>query len=158
MSNSKSAKPKLHQIITLVLAALTTIFMVFYGSLPEKYDYTVGSIAGQDIYAPRTFADIYETERKAKIARDTSPDIFVRSDKQSEESIDRVEDFFDLTNQERKNVTQAKTTQSPLTPSEASYQLSMNVKQTLDVDISSEEILPFFEMIKSYSDKSRCEK
>ena len=146
MSNSKSAKPKLHQIITLVLAALTTIFMVFYGSLPEKYDYTVGSIAGQDIYAPRTFADIYETERKAKIARDTSPDIFVRSDKQSEESIDRVEDFFDLTNQERKNVTQAKTTQSPLTPSEASYQLSMNVKQTLDVDISSEEILPFFEM------------
>ena len=146
MSNSKSAKPKLHQIITLVLAALTTIFMVFYGSLPEKYDYTVGSIAGQDIYAPRTFADIYETERKAKIARDTSPDIFVRSDKQSEESIDRVEDFFDLTNQERKNVTQAKTTQSPLTPSEASYQLSMNVKQTLNVDISSEEILPFFEM------------
>ena len=146
MSNSKSAKPKLHQIITLVLAALTTIFMVFYGSLPEKYDYTVGSIAGQDIYAPRTFADIYETERKAKIARDTSPDIFVRSDKQSEESIDRVEDFFDLTNQERKNVTQAKTTQSPLTPSEASYQLSMNVKQTLDVDISSEEIMPFFEM------------
>ena len=129
MSNSKSAKPKIHQIITLALAGLTIIFMVFYGSLPVSYDYTVGSIAGQDIYAPRTFSDSYETQRRAKIARDTSEAIFVRSDKLAEECIDRVEDFFDLANQERKNVTQARTTQSPLTPSEASYQLSISVQQ-----------------------------
>ena len=114
MSNSKSAKPKIHQIITLALAGLTIIFMVFYGSLPVSYDYTVGSIAGQDIYAPRTFSDSYETQRRAKIARDTSEAIFVRSDKLAEECIDRVEDFFDLANQERKNVTQARTTQSLL--------------------------------------------
>ncbi len=146
MSNSKSAKPKIHQIITLALAGLTIIFMVFYGSLPVSYDYTVGSIAGQDIYAPRTFSDSYETQRRAKIARDTSEAIFVRSDKLAEECIDRVEDFFDLANQERKNVTQARTTQSPLTPSEASYQLSISVQQSLKVDIAPEDILPFFEM------------
>lgn len=146
MSNSKTAKPKIHQIITLALAGLTIIFMVFYGSLPVSYDYTVGSIAGQDIYAPRTFSDSYETQRRAKIARDTSEAIFVRSDKLAEECIDRVEDFFDLANQERKNVTQARTTQSPLTPSEASYQLSISVQQSLKVDIAPEDILPFFEM------------
>ena len=146
MSNSKSAKPKIHQIITLALAGLTIIFMVFYGSLPVSYDYTVGSIAGQDIYAPRTFSDSYETQRRAKIARDTSEAIFVRSDKLAEECIDRVEDFFDLASQERKNVTQARTTQSPLTPSEASYQLSISVQQSLKVDIAPEDILPFFEM------------
>ena len=71
MSNNKSAKPKFHQIISLVLAALTIILLVFYGSLPVSYDYEVGSIANQDIYAPRTFADTYETERRAIIARET---------------------------------------------------------------------------------------
>ena len=55
MSNNKSAKPKFHQILSLVLAALTVIFLVFYGSLPVSYDYEVGSIAGQDIYATRSF-------------------------------------------------------------------------------------------------------
>ena len=63
MSSNKSSKPKFHQILSLVLAALTVIFLVFYGSLPVSYDYEVGSIAGQDIYATRTFADSYETER-----------------------------------------------------------------------------------------------
>ena len=57
MSNNKSVKPKFHQIISLVLATLTVVFLVFYGSLPVSYDYEVGSIANQDIYAPRTFAD-----------------------------------------------------------------------------------------------------
>ena len=90
MSSNKSSKPKFHQILSLVLAALTVIFLVFYGSLPVSYDYEVGSIAGQDIYATRTFEDSYETERRAIIARDTVDDIFVRSDKQSQACIDRV--------------------------------------------------------------------
>ena len=63
MSNNKASKPQFHQIISLALAALTIVFLVFYGSLPVRYDYEVGSIAGQDIYAPRSFADTYETER-----------------------------------------------------------------------------------------------
>ena len=60
MSNTKSLKPKVHQIITLALAALTIVFLVFYGSLPVSYDYEVGSIANQDIYAPRSFAASHE--------------------------------------------------------------------------------------------------
>ena len=117
MSSSKSAKPKIHQIITLALAALTIVFMVFYGSLPVSYDYVVGSIADQDIYAPRSFADTYETQRRAIVARDTSEDVFVRSDKQSQECVDRVDDFFDLAEQARKNAAQSRTTQTPVKPS-----------------------------------------
>ena len=146
MSNNKSAKPKFHQIISLILAALTIIFLVFYGSLPVSYDYQVGSIANQDIYAPRTFADSYETHRRAIVARDTVEDIFVRSDKQSEECIDRVDDFFDLAEQERKAYTQARTTQAPLSPAEAAYQLSVSVEQTLNASIDPSELVVIFEM------------
>ncbi|MBQ6018355.1 MAG: HDIG domain-containing protein [Clostridiales bacterium] len=146
MSNNKSVKPKFHQIISLVLATLTVVFMVFYGSLPVSYDYEVGSIANQDIYAPRTFADSYETERRAIIARDTVEDIFVRSDKQSEESIDRVDDFFDLAEQVRKDVTQSRNTSTPMAPAEAARKLADSVDQTMGEKVESEELVVLFEM------------
>lgn len=146
MSNNKSVKPQFHQIISLVLAALTIVFLVFTGSLPTSYDYEVGSIANQDIYAPRTFADSYETERRAIVARNTVDDIFVRSDKQSEECIDRVDDFFDLTEQQRQVVTQSRLTSSPIAAAEAASQLAANVDQTLNVKVEPEKIAVFFEM------------
>lgn len=146
MSNNKSVKPQFHQIISLVLAALTIVFLVFTGSLPTSYDYEVGSIANQDIYAPRTFADSYETERRAIVARNTVDDIFVRSDKQSEECIDRVDDFFDLTEQQRQVVTQSRLTASPIAAAEAANQLAANVDQTLNVKVEPEKIAILFEM------------
>ena len=144
MSSTKTAKPKIHQIISLALAALTIIFLVFYGSLPVSYDYVVGSIADQDIYAPRAFADSYETERRAIVARDTCADVFVRSDKQSQECIDRVDDFFDLAEQARKNMSQSRTNQSPPKPEDVAAQLSVNVEQTLGVKVDADSIVPFF--------------
>lgn len=142
MSSSKSAKPKIHQIITLALAALTIVFLVFYGSLPVSYDYVVGSIANQDIYAPRTFADTYETQRRAIMARDTCEDVFVRSDKQSQECIDHVDDFFDLAEQARKS---ARTTITPLKPADAAAQLSVNVEQTMGITIEADDMIPFID-------------
>ena len=148
MSSNKNAKPKFHQIISLVLAALTIIFLVFYGSLPVSYDYEVGSIAGQDIYATRTFADSYETQRRAVVARNTVADIFVRSDKQSEEYVDRIEAFFDQANQIRKS-SQSADLQAPLSPSSSAYQLSVNIEQTTGKKIESESLVVFFEMSNS---------
>lgn len=149
MSNNKSAKPQFHQIISLVLAALTIVFMVFTGSLPVSYDYEVGSIANQDIYAPRTFADSYETERRAVVARNTVEDIFVRSDKQSEECIDKINDFFDLTEQQRQAVIQSRSTSSPISAAEAASRLSSTVDQTLNIKIDPESIVVFFDMSNS---------
>ena len=75
---------------------LTIVAIVYYGSLPVSYDYKVGSIAVGDIYAPRTFTDTYETERRAVIARETADDIFVKSAAVSEENINRTKQFFEL--------------------------------------------------------------
>ena len=146
MSNNKASKPQFHQIISLALAALTIVFLVFYGSLPVRYDYEVGSIAGQDIYAPRSFADTYETERRAIVARDTVADIFVRSDKQSQESIDRVDEFFDITNTERKSFTESRSTQAPISPSASAYQLTANVEKSLGVKLESADVYDFLGM------------
>ncbi len=148
MSSNKNTKIKFHQILSLVLAALTVIFLVFYGSLPVSYDYEVGSIAGQDIYATRTFADSYETQRRAIIAKNTVDDIFVRSEKQSQEFVDNVDEFFDLANQIRKS-SQSTDLQAPLSPSSAAYQLSVNVEQTLGKKIEPENLTVFFEMSNS---------
>ena len=146
MSTNKASKPKSHQIVSLALAALTIAFLVFYGSLPVRYDYEVGSIAGQDIYAPRSFADSYETERRAIIARDTVADIFVRSDKQSQQSVDRVDEFFDLANAERKSYTDSRTTEAPLSPSAAAYQLSASVEKNLGVKLEASDVYDFLGM------------
>ena len=148
MSSNKNTKIKFHQILSLVLAALTVIFLVFYGSLPVSYDYEVGSIAGQDIYATRTFADSYETQRRAIIAKNTVDDIFVRSEKQSQEFVDNVDEFFDLANQIRKS-SQSTDLQAPLSPSSAAYQLSVNVEQTLGKKIEPDNLTVFFEMSNS---------
>lgn len=145
MSN-KALKPKSHQIVSLALAALTIVFLVFYGSLPVRYDYEVGSIAGQDIYAPRSFADSYETERRAIIARDTVADIFVRSDKQSQLSVDKVDDFFDLANTERKSYSESRSTEAPLSPSAAAYQLSASVEKDLGVKLEASDVYDFLGM------------
>ena len=148
MSSNKNTKIQFHQILSLVLAALTVIFLVFYGSLPVSYDYEVGSIAGQDIYATRTFIDSYETQRRAIIAKNTVDDIFVRSEKQSQEFVDNVDEFFDLANQIRKN-SQSADLQAPLSPSSAAYQLSVNVEQTMGKKIETESLTVFFEMSNS---------
>ena len=145
MSN-KALKPKSHQIVSLALAALTIVFLVFYGSLPVRYDYEVGSIAGQDIYAPRSFADSYETERRAIIARDTVADIFVRSDKQSQLSVDKVDEFFDLANTERKSYSESRSTEAPLSPSAAAYQLSASVEKNLGVKLEASDVYDFLGM------------
>ena len=87
----------------IVRNSLVARIVKAYENAKEAYELAVYAY-----YAPRTFADSYETERRAIIARDTVEDIFVRSDKQSEESIDRVDDFFDLAEQVRKDVTQSR--------------------------------------------------
>ena len=100
MNNPAHKGSSVLRILTLILAAVIVIIVVFSGSLPESYDYTPGSVAQTDIFAPRTFVDTYETEQKAVIARNSVTAIFIRSEELSEQNVDRVVDFFDLVQQE----------------------------------------------------------
>lgn len=142
----RSGIPEFHHIISLALAALTVVAIVYYGSLPVSYDYKIGSIAVSDIYAPRTFTDTYETERRAVIARETAEDIFVKSAAVSEENINRTKQFFDLAEQVRTDLMKERAVNSQISSMEGANRLAKLVSQNLKKDISASKLLSFIDM------------
>ena len=144
MNKRGKAGRKVLGVVSIILTVLIIIGLVFYGSLPESYNYRVGSVAESDIYAPRTFVDNYETERQAVIARGLVPAIFVRSDDIAESNVEKVNAFFDLVDQERSVYTIRN-----LTEEQAADELSINVKQSLSCEINSADLLVFFNMTHS---------
>ena len=135
-----------HQIISLILAALTVAAIVYYGSLPVSYDYRVGSIAVSDIYAPRTFTDTYETKRRAIIARENADDIFVKSATVSEENINRTKQFFELADQVRNDIIKERATNTQLSSAEGANRLSKLVAQKMNKEISARRLVSFIDM------------
>ena len=57
-----------------------------------------------------------------------------------------VDDFFDLAEQVRKDVTQSRNTSTPMAPAEAARKLADSVDQTLGEKVESEELVVLFEM------------
>ena len=150
MNNPAHKGSSVLRILTLILAAVIVIIVVFSGSLPESYDYTPGSVAQTDIFAPRTFVDTYETEQKAVIARNSVTAIFIRSEELSEQNVDRVVDFFDLVQQERSQiVVTAPGSPAPISADEAASQLSVNLYQTFGASVPAEDLVVFMSMSDS---------
>ena len=135
-----------HQVISIILAALTVAAIVYYGSLPVSYDYRVGSIAVSDIYAPRTFTDTYETKRRAIIARENADDIFVKSVTVSDENIARTKQFFDLADQVRNDIIKERATNTQLSSSEGANRLSKLVAQKMNKEIPARRLISFIDM------------
>ena len=92
--NVNSFGTKVQQIIVMVLVVVLTILIVFYGYLPDNYNYSVGSISEKDIYASRTITDTYQTQYDALQAKNSVAAIFVKSSERSEENINSIEKFF----------------------------------------------------------------
>ena len=92
--NVNSFGTKVQQIIVMVLVVVLTILIVFYGYLPDNYNYSVGSISEKDIYASRTITDTYQTQYDALQAKNSVAAIFVKSSERSEENINSIENFF----------------------------------------------------------------
>ncbi|MCR5615946.1 MAG: hypothetical protein K6F45_07240, partial [Saccharofermentans sp.] len=150
MNNPAHKGSSVLRILTLILAVVIVIIVVFSGSLPESYDYTPGSVAQTDIFAPRTFVDTYETEQKAVIARNSVTAIFIRSEELSEQNVDRVVDFFDLVQQERSQmVVTAPGSPAPISADEAASQLSVNLYQTFGASVTAEDLVVFMSMSDS---------
>ncbi|MBR5181871.1 MAG: HDIG domain-containing protein [Clostridiales bacterium] len=142
----KTGRPELHHILSLILAVLSIVAIVYYGSLPVSYDYKIGSIAVTDIYAPRSFTDTYETERRAIIARENAEDIFVKSTTVSEENINRTKQFFEIAEQIRNDIMKERVNNPQLSSSEGANRLARKVSVTLKRDIPSSRLLPFIDM------------
>ena len=150
MSNPGNKGSAVLRILTLILSAVIVVLIVFTGSLPENYDYVPGSVAQNDIFAPRTFIDTYETEQKAIIARNSVTAIFIRSEELSDDNVNKVIDFFNLAEQERSMlVVTSPSSPPPLSADAAADQLSTNISQTFGASVSAEDLLVFMSMSDS---------
>lgn len=142
MKNKLTLNTGLKLIIYVVNMILCTVF-VFLGSLPESYNYSVGSVAGADIYASKTFTDTYETEVKAVLARNSVPSIFVRSSEISDQNIKNTTTFFDLASQIREQKGTAMASVNDINT------LKANLSNTLGIDVSIADINLFLNMSNS---------
>ena len=99
--NVNSFGTKLQQIIVMVLVAMLVTLIVFYGYLPDNYNYNVGSVANTDIYATRKITDSYQTEYEALVAKNSVAAIFVRSEERAAGNKSSIERFFKLISDSR---------------------------------------------------------
>jgi len=93
MTISLRAKNTL-KIFLISIFLFSIIFIVYMGSLPKRYDLSVGSVSSVDISAPRTVKDSYETEKLAILEKQSVPPIFIRSEDLSQESVANLNKFF----------------------------------------------------------------
>ncbi len=70
------------------------IFIVYMGSLPKRYDLSVGDVSDKDITAPRSVKNSFETEKRALLEKFSVQPIFIRSEELSEKSVTDLNDFF----------------------------------------------------------------
>lgn len=91
-------------IPALILAALSlaVIVLVYYGSIPDRFNLTEGMVSDRDITAPRAVIDRAETERRAEESSATILPIYVRSEEISTQGVTDLTSFFSVVNEIRK--------------------------------------------------------
>ena len=105
MRNSSKKNQKLFKVIrisSMVLLAVLMVSIVYFGSLPKKYDVYQGQTSEYDITASRSVTDTYETERRALLAKSEVAPVYVISDDVSLANTGIVEDFFHYCSELRK--------------------------------------------------------
>ncbi len=131
-------------LIALFLFAVISV-MMFFGYVPTTYNYIVGSVAEDDIYASRNVVDIYQTEYNAVVAKNSVNQVFIISDEISEENIDDVTSFFNIIRQSRNQlVTPMGTPVENL--SEVEEELASTVRTTFGIDFDAEDSRFFFNL------------
>ncbi|MCQ2466246.1 MAG: HDIG domain-containing protein [Clostridia bacterium] len=92
------------KIVSITLTIILTIVIIvcdYFGYIPVKYDYDVGSIATSDIYASRDVVDNYQTKHDAVLKKNQISTISVRSESISDDNAQNVKSFFQLVRQSR---------------------------------------------------------
>ena len=140
---------RFQQGVILILMLSLLILITFYGYLPESYDYTIGSVATTDIYAPRSFVDSYETESKAQAARSQVKPVFVRSKDISDNNEKAVKDFFDITDQYRALIKPQSETDPAVTANSIVNDLKAELTEKTGNEIDIEDLKFFLELTNS---------
>ncbi len=89
---------KILQMIFIVIFAALVVLLVYYGSIPNRYDLSPGSVSDVDIISPRSITDDVETEALANEQMNMVNPVYVRSDDVSEQCITDLTAFFVLCN------------------------------------------------------------
>lgn len=88
----------------IALALILTVIIIvidYFGYIPVKYDFDIGSIATNDIYASRNVVDTYQTKHDAVLKKNQISTISVRSETISDDNASDVKSFFQLVRQSR---------------------------------------------------------
>ena len=105
MRNSSKKNQKLLKVIrisSMILLAVLIVAIVYFGSLPKKYDVYQGQTSEYDITASRSVKDSYETERRARLARSEVAPVYVISEDVSDSNTQLVDEFFHYCSELRK--------------------------------------------------------
>ena len=105
MRNSSKKNQKLFKVLrisSMVLLAVLMVAIVYFGSLPKKYDVYQGQTSEYDITASRSVTDSYETERRALLAKSEIAPVYVISEDVSLANTNLVEEFFHYCSELRK--------------------------------------------------------
>ena len=132
-------------IIVAIAVLVTVTVSVFFGYIPVKYDYTIGSVATSDIYASRNVIDNYQTKYDAVMAKNSVKTIMVRSGSESSDNIANIKSFFQLVRQSRAmTLDDYGTKVSDLQP--IIDTLIANVRDTMDYSMSQEDAETYLSM------------
>ena len=146
--NINSFGTKLQQIVVMVLVALLILLIVFYGYMPDSYNYTVGSISESDIYATRTITDTYQTEYEALIAKNSVAAIFVRNEEISTSNVEDVDTFFTCVTQTR-DLINNQTTGTFITEEVGLQNLKSSLRSKFNKNFDDTDLTVFIKMTRS---------
>lgn len=104
--------------LAVLLLSASVIFVLYQAAVPVGYDISVGDRVTEDIVSTRSIVDRAATEQRALEQSMQIPDVMVRSERISNESIGNLEAFTALLGEKRQLLYYGKVT-DPLTPTAA---------------------------------------
>lgn len=92
----KNKFAKLLKFVFCLVISLVLLGLIYWRSLPQKYDLKVGQISQYDIVANRNLIDYHATKQKAIAEAGAISPIFVRSEELANKSLEQLEAYLSL--------------------------------------------------------------
>ena len=81
-------------VLSLVLSFVLSFVIILTSSVPESYDYTVGDISTDDIYATREIEDKVTTQKRRDAAANQVEDKYTVNHQVTEDQLSKLQNMF----------------------------------------------------------------
>ena len=119
-------------VLAWFLVAVAVTFLIYRGSIPQRYSFRVGELSPVDIAAPRDVRDDLSTVRRAEEAKLKVPRIYVRSSEVVSKTSGDLDMFFSIATEIRTERFSAPGLPSPAA-TESGQKLVEAVQEKLDI-------------------------